>query len=62
MLALRGDATPSVVHLRPINERSWQAQGALLVTNLPSVLDDLENGAIVSLGPTRMAVRRLPIA
>jgi len=30
--------------------------------NLPTVLDDLANGAIVSRGPTRMAVRRLPIA
>jgi hypothetical protein len=43
MLALHGAATPSVVHLRHINELSWQAQAALLIANLPTVLDDMEN-------------------
>jgi len=62
MLALHGAATPSVVHLRNINELSPQALAALLIANLPSVLDELEKGAIVSLSSTRMAVRRLPIA
>ncbi|MDQ2707471.1 MAG: DUF5615 family PIN-like protein [Actinomycetota bacterium] len=61
MLALHSAATPSVVHLRNINELSLQALAALLIENLPTVLDDLENGAIVSLSLTRMAVRRLPI-
>jgi predicted nuclease of predicted toxin-antitoxin system len=61
MLALHDASTPSVVHLRHINELSWQEQAELLVSNLPTVLDDLANGAIVSLSPTRMAVRRLPI-
>jgi predicted nuclease of predicted toxin-antitoxin system len=61
MLALHGAATPSVVHLRHINELSWREQAALLVANLPTVLDELEHGAIVSRSPTRMAVRRLPI-
>lgn len=62
MLALRRASTPSVVHLRHINELTWHAQVALLVANLPTVLNDLDEGAIVSLSPTRMAVRRLPIA
>lgn len=62
MLALTGAATPSVVHLRHINELTGREQAALLIANLPTVLDDLQHGAIVSLSPTRMAVRRLPIA
>lgn len=33
----------------------------LLLANLPSVTDDLERGVIVSLSPTRLAVRDLPI-
>lgn len=61
MLALQGASTPSVVHLRHINELTWQEQAALLIANLPAVLGDLESGAIVSLSPTRMAVRQLPI-
>lgn len=31
------------------------------VANLPTVSDDLESGAVVSLSPTRLAVRDLPI-
>ena len=62
ILALHGAATPSVVHLRHINELTVGEQAALLVANLPTVLEDLEYGAIVSLSPTRMAVRRLPVA
>lgn len=61
MLALTGASTPSVVHLRHINELTGREQAALLVANLPTVVGDLQNGAIVSLSPTRMAVRRLPI-
>ena len=33
----------------------------LLVQNLPAVAGDLDRGAVVSLSPTRLAVRRLPI-
>jgi hypothetical protein len=56
MLALRRASAPSVVHLRHINELTWQNQAALLTTNLPMVLGYLDDGAIVSLSPTRMAV------
>ncbi|MGH3589171.1 MAG: hypothetical protein ACRDQ0_22915 [Pseudonocardia sp.] len=61
LLALRRATSPSVVLLRHVNELSRVEQGALLIANLPEVLDDLEAGAIVSLSPTRMAVRPLPI-
>lgn len=62
LLAARGSAGPSVVLLRHVAELPWPQHLALLTDNLPAVLDDLDRGAVVSLSPTRMAVRRLPIA
>lgn len=61
LLALRGAAGPSVVHLRGIADRPPAFHLELLATNLRSITEDLEAGAIVSLSPTRLAVRRLPI-
>lgn len=61
MLAITGTAQPSVVHLRDVGELAPPAHLALLVANLGTVVRDLEAGAIVSLSPTRLAVRRLPI-
>ena len=62
LLVARGAAGPSVVLLRHVAELTWDVHGALLVDNLPAVAEDLEAGAVVSLSPTRMSVRRLPIA
>lgn len=62
LLAARGSTAPSVVLLRHVAELAWREHEALLVANLPSVLADLRAGAVVSLSPTRLAVRRLPIA
>lgn len=61
LLALRRAVSPSVVLLRHVSGLSQAALGDLLVANLPSVSDDLERGAVVSLSPTRLAVRTLPI-
>jgi predicted nuclease of predicted toxin-antitoxin system len=61
LLAARGSAGPSVVLLRHVAELPWRDHLALLVANLPAVLADLQGGAVVSLSPTRLAVRRLPI-
>lgn len=62
LLAARGSSGPSVVLLRHVAEQPWPAHQALLLDNLPAVLADLDAGAVVSLSPTRLAVRRLPIA
>jgi predicted nuclease of predicted toxin-antitoxin system len=62
LLAARGSARPSVVLLRHVAELPWRNHHALLVANLPAVLSDLAEGAVVSLSPTRLAVRRIPIA
>ena len=60
-LAARGSSGPSVVLLRHVAELPWHAHQVLLMANPPAVLADLQQGAIVSLSPTRLAVRRLPI-
>jgi hypothetical protein len=33
-----------------------------VIANLPAVADDLQRGAIVSLGPDHLRVRSLPLA
>lgn len=61
LLALRRASSPSVIRLRHVAELPPDAHVALLVANLPAIEPDLERGAIVSLSPTRLAVRDLPI-
>lgn len=61
LLALRSAARPSVVLLRHVAELRADAHGELIVANLPLVMDDLRQGAVVSLSPTRLPVHRLPI-
>ena len=61
LLAISGADAPSVVQLRHINELATPDVAALLTANLPAVEEALERGAIVSLSPTRLAVRELPI-
>jgi len=62
MLASGGASGSSVVHLRGVADLTPAAHERLLVDNLASVAEDLESGAIVSLSPGRLAVRRLPIS
>ena len=61
LLAVHRAVRPSVIHLRHVAELSWQAHVELLLANLSAILGDLEAGAVVSLSPQRLAVRRLPI-
>ena len=61
LLAARGSVGPSVVLLRQVAELQWPEHQRLLIENLPAVLADLRAGAVVSLSPTRLAVRSLPI-
>jgi predicted nuclease of predicted toxin-antitoxin system len=61
MLAIEGAERPSVVQLRGVAELVPAAHQSLLVANLGAVAEDIEAGAIISLSPTRLAVRRLPI-
>lgn len=61
LLAMRRTKSPSVVHLRHVGELLPEEHHRLLVANLHLIAADLERGAIVSLSPTRLAVRDLPI-
>ncbi len=61
LVALRGAAGPSIVLLRAVTELSTEVHATLLVDSLPSVEEDLARGAIVTITPTRLRVRDLPI-
>lgn len=61
LLAARRSARPSVILLRHVAEMTSEAHDDLLIANLPQVVDDLDQGAVVSLSPSRLAVRGLPI-
>ena len=59
LLVLRQQQKPSVILFRHGAPRRPAQQAASLVTNLPSITDDLTHGAIVSIRRDRMRVRRL---
>lgn len=61
LLASRRSLGPSVILLRQVAEQTWIVHLALLTANLAAVEADLKAGAVVSLSPTRLAVRRLPM-
>ena len=61
LLALGSLATPSVVLLRSADHLSPVEQAKLLITNLPTIVDELEKGAIASLTRHRIRIRALPI-
>jgi predicted nuclease of predicted toxin-antitoxin system len=61
MLALRRASSPSVVLLRGVSELTPDDHAGLIVSNLSSVAAALEAGAIVTITPSRVRVRDLPI-
>ena len=61
LLAARRTARLSVVLLRHVAELRPDAHAELLAANLPAVMDELQRGAVVSLSPSRLSIRRLPI-
>jgi predicted nuclease of predicted toxin-antitoxin system len=60
LLALWHDKKPSVLLLHH-PQKSPQAQLALLLANLPTIEEALEQGSIVILEATRIRIRSLPI-
>lgn len=61
MLALSGHTAPSLVLMRSVDKLTPMDQADLLVANLPKVLADLSQGAVVSIAHGHLRVRRLPL-
>ena len=61
LLAMPGRGAPSVILFRRVLERRPERQVALLLANLPSIRDALENGAIIVIEDSRVRIRRLPL-
>jgi predicted nuclease of predicted toxin-antitoxin system len=61
LLALRRSTSPSVILLRDLGQRSPDDHAQILIENLPAVTDAVADGAIVSLSPTGIRIRALPI-
>jgi predicted nuclease of predicted toxin-antitoxin system len=62
LLAQCQQSKPSVVLFRGATPRRPASQTALLLANLPSIEEHLQNGAIVVIEPGRLRIRSLPIA
>ena len=61
LLSLRQETRPSVVLLRRGSQRRPEKQVALLLANLPNLVDALEQGCIVVFDGNRIRIRLLPI-
>lgn len=60
-LALSGGVAPSLVLFRSADKLIPTQQAALIIANLPTIEPELEAGAVVSMSPTHLRTRRLPL-
>ena len=61
ILALRESKKPSLILFRRSNKRP-QNQEQILIANLPSIADALDEGSIVVFDDTKIRIRTLPIS
>lgn len=62
LLAVRASKEPSVILFRHGAEHRPALQVQILLANLDALAEDLTNGALVTIEPSRIRIRRLPIA
>jgi predicted nuclease of predicted toxin-antitoxin system len=61
LLATRSAQKPSVIQFRGQGSRKPEALALAILSNLPQLIDALQNGSIVTFEPSRVRVRALPI-
>ncbi len=61
ILALRRETEPSVILFRQPSRHRPEVQVALLLYNLPSIMDALVEGSVVVFEAARIRIRKLPI-
>lgn len=62
LLARLQAQVPSVLLIRRLVGRSAADQAAIILANLPDVVEDLDAGAVVVMTDTSMRIRRLPLS
>jgi predicted nuclease of predicted toxin-antitoxin system len=61
LLSLQGKSRPSFILFRLGGKRTPENQVALLLGNLPTMEEPLQNGCVVVIEDARIRVRRLPV-
>jgi predicted nuclease of predicted toxin-antitoxin system len=62
LLARRAASRPSVVLFRHGADHRPRVQAEILLSNLPNLTEALAQGSLVTIEPTRVRIRRLPLA